>query len=56
VEQGPNATSVIDQGIGNIDFALSEKDRLTGKYYIQENPTTNPFGAVGSRCSDFRGN
>ncbi len=47
VEQGPNAQSHVDQGIANIDYVVSEKDRLTGKYYIQENPTTNPFGAVG---------
>lgn len=48
VTQGPNAQSNVDQGIANIDFVVSEKDRLTGKYYVQANPTTNPFGAVGS--------
>lgn len=48
VTQGPNATSNVDQGIANIDYVVSEKDRLTGKYYTQENPTVNPFGAVGS--------
>ncbi len=48
VVQGPNATSNVDQGIANVDFVASEKDRLTGKYYVQVNPTTNPFGAVGS--------
>lgn len=48
VTQGPNAKSNVDQGIGNIDWVASDKDRLTGKYYIQENPTTNPFGAVGT--------
>lgn len=48
VEQGPNAKSNVDQGIANIDYAASDRDRLTGRYYIQENPTTNPFGAVGS--------
>ncbi len=48
VTQGPNAQSNVDQGIANIDFVASEKDRLTVKYYAQENPTTNPFGAVGS--------
>ncbi len=47
VTQGPNATSNVDQGIANIDFVASDKDRLTGKYYVQANPTTNPFGAVG---------
>ncbi len=48
VTQGPNATSNVDQGIANIDFVASDKDRLTGKYYVQVNPTTNPFGAVGA--------
>ncbi len=48
VTQGPNATSNVDQGIANIDFVASEKDRLTGKYYVQNDPTTNPFGAVGN--------
>jgi hypothetical protein len=48
VEQGPNAQSHVDQGIGTIDYVLSDRDRLSGKYYVQENPTTNPFGAVGS--------
>jgi hypothetical protein len=45
--QGPNATANVDQGIANIDYALNDKDRMTGKYYVQENPTNNPFGAVG---------
>ncbi len=48
VEQGPNAKSNVDQGIANIDYVASDKDRLAGKFYVQQNPTTNPFGAVGS--------
>jgi hypothetical protein len=48
VTQGPNATSSVDQGIANFDYVASEKDRLSGKYYVQQNPTTNPFGAVGT--------
>jgi len=48
VTQGPNATSNVDQGIGNVDYVASEKDRVSAKYYIQNNPTTNPFGAVGT--------
>ncbi len=48
VTQGQNATSKVDQGIGNIDYVASEKDRLAAKVYYQTNPTTNPFGAVGS--------
>jgi hypothetical protein len=48
VVQGPNAKSNVNQAIGAIDYAISNKDRLSGKYYFQNNPTTNPFGAVGS--------
>ena len=47
VVQGPNAKSNVDQGIANIDYVVSDMDRLTGKYYVQNNPTSNPFGAVG---------
>ena len=31
-----------------MDYVFSDKDRLSVKYYIQNDPTTNPFGAVGS--------
>jgi Carboxypeptidase regulatory-like domain/TonB dependent receptor len=48
VVQGPNTQSKVDQAIGSVDYAVSSKDRLSGKYYFQNNPTTNPFGAVGS--------
>jgi hypothetical protein len=48
VTQGPNATSNVDQGIANVDYVASDKDRVAAKYYIQQNPTTNPFGAVGT--------
>jgi hypothetical protein len=48
ITQGPNATSNVDQGIANLDYVLSDKDRISGKYYVQQNPTTNPFGAVGT--------
>ncbi|HEY6344830.1 MAG TPA: TonB-dependent receptor [Bryobacteraceae bacterium] len=48
IERGPNATSTINQGIASVDYAISDKDRFTGKYYVQDNPTTNPFGAVGA--------
>ncbi len=47
VVQGPNAQSSVNQGIANIDYVVSDMDRLTGKYYVQNNPTSNPFGAVG---------
>ncbi|MGO9242113.1 MAG: TonB-dependent receptor domain-containing protein [Bryobacteraceae bacterium] len=47
VVQGPNSIANVDQGIADIDYAITDKDRLTAKYYVQNNPTTNPFGAVG---------
>ena len=48
VVRGPNAKANVDQGIANVDYAISNRDRLSAKYYVQDNPTTNPFGAVGS--------
>jgi len=48
VIQGPDSTASVDQGIASIDYAVTDKDRLTGRYYIQNNPTNSPFGAVGS--------
>ena len=48
VVQGPNTQATVNQGIAGIDYVISSKDRLSGKYYLQSNPTNNPFGAVGS--------
>jgi hypothetical protein len=48
VVQGPNAKSSVNQVIAAVDYAPSTKDRLSVKYYFQNDPTTNPFGAVGS--------
>jgi hypothetical protein len=48
VVQGPNTEATVNQGIASIDYVVSSKDRLSGKYYYQSNPTNNPFGAVGS--------
>jgi hypothetical protein len=48
VVQGPNTQATVNQGIASIDYVLSAKDRLFGRYYVQSNPTNNPFGAVGS--------
>jgi len=47
VVQGPNSLAPVNQGIANLDYQLSDKDRLSGKFFIQDNPTTSPFGAVG---------
>jgi hypothetical protein len=48
VVQGPNALAPVDQGIADVDYQVNDRDRLSGRYYIQHNPTTSPFGAVGS--------
>ena len=43
--QGPASTANVDQGVANLDYLPSEKDRLSVKYYIQNDPTTNPFSS-----------
>lgn len=48
VVQGPNSKSSVNQVIAAIDYAVTSKDRLSAKYYFQNDPTRNPFGAVGS--------
>ncbi len=48
VTQGPNAKANVDQGTANIDYVVSDKDRVTAKYYIQDDPTTTPFGYGGN--------
>jgi len=48
IVQGPNSTANVDQAIGAVDYVFSDKDRLSGKYYFQNNPIVSPFGAVGS--------
>ncbi len=42
--QGTNSHANVDQGIASLDYQVNDKDRVSGKYYIQDNPTTNPFG------------
>ncbi len=48
VVQGPNSQSTVNQVIAGIDYVPLLKDRLSAKYYFQSDPTSNPFGAVGS--------
>ncbi len=43
--QGPSSTLTMDQGSGNVDYLISSKDRLSAKYFIQNDPTTSPFGS-----------
>jgi hypothetical protein len=48
VVEGPNTHASVDQGIAAVDYVVSAKDRLSLKYYVQSDPTSDPFGAVGS--------
>ena len=50
--RGRTPKSNVDQGIANIDYVVSDMDRLTGKYYLQNNPTTNPVRG-GRRSARF---
>ena len=50
--RGPNAQSTVNQGSANLDYLFSDKDRFAAKYYIQDDPTTNPFG-YGSNALGF---
>jgi hypothetical protein len=46
LQVGPNTQARVNQGSANIDYLISDKDRLAVKYYIQSDPTTTPFAAV----------
>ena len=43
LEHGPSSTFSADQINGNLDYNFGSKDRLSGKYYFQRNPSTSPF-------------
>lgn len=43
--QGPDAMLNMDQGTANVDYDISTKDRLSVKYFYQNDPTTSPFGS-----------
>lgn len=43
IESGPPSTFKADQVNGNVDYLFSTKDRLAGKYYFQNDPSTSPF-------------
>jgi len=47
IVQGANSIATVDQGIANVDYQLSSTDRLSGKYFVQSDPTTSPVGAAG---------
>jgi hypothetical protein len=40
---GPNTTFKADQLNGNIDYNINTKDRLSSRYYFQNDPTFAPF-------------
>jgi hypothetical protein len=46
VVQGTNSRASVDQGIAGLDYQVSDNDRLSGRYYIQDNATANPFRSV----------
>ena len=41
LQQGPHTQAQVNQGSGNVDYLISDKDRLAAKYYIQNDPTNN---------------
>jgi Carboxypeptidase regulatory-like domain len=45
---GPPSTFKANQVNGNIDYTFNSNDRLAGKYYFQDNPTTTPFAVSGT--------
>ena len=53
--QGPPSTFVADQVNGNVDYNISDKDRLAGKYYFQRDPTETPFGGGGDSNTNTLG-
>ena len=42
-----------DQFNANVDYDFGSKDRLSEKYYFQDNPTSNPFTASPDNASLF---
>jgi hypothetical protein len=55
VVQGPNAQSSVNQGIANIDYSVTDKDRVGFKYYGKTTPPPTPTEQL-ARCWDFRSN
>ena len=42
--QGPSTQFTADQVNGNVDYRWSERERVSGKFYYQRDPTVSPFG------------
>jgi hypothetical protein len=51
INQGPPSTFRADQANANIDYVFNSSDRLAGKYYFQNDPSTSPFAV--SQVSGF---
>ncbi len=45
LQQGPNVQAKVLQTSDNIDYLISDNDRLAGKYYFQTDPTSSPFSS-----------
>jgi len=43
---GPASTFLAHRAVGDIDFKVTAKDTLSGKYYYQTDPTTSPFSST----------
>ena len=44
--QGPNTHSSVNQGIADVDYVVNDRDRLSVKYYVQQDPSSGPFGSA----------
>jgi Carboxypeptidase regulatory-like domain len=40
------STFTQNQGVGDFDYVVNQKERLSAKLYYQDNPTTSPFGGA----------
>jgi hypothetical protein len=52
---GPNAQFLADQFIGNLDYIISSKDRIAGKYFYQNDPNKSPFTGSGGAPAGLLG-
>ena len=47
---GSQLSATVDQGIGSVDYAVNDQDRLSAKYYIQNDPTIESRWAPPASC------
>jgi hypothetical protein len=52
---GPDATFQADQFNTNLDYIVSDKDRLAGKYFYQNDPNKSPFTGSGGAPAGLLG-